>query len=143
MTIAIQVSRASKCKRARYGSVIVSADGRIVSTGYNGKPRGCINDDVCYREGLPDNAPSKPNCCLHSEANAIIFSDPLARIGGTLYVSGVPCTDCLLLLSQSGLAELVYLDNSTGHRGNTDADFVAKYGIKLKITRMEESEIVQ
>lgn len=70
MNIALKVADGSKCIRAKYGSVIVSKDGRIISTGYNGKPRGSKNDHICYRNGLPDNSP-KPNCCLHSEANAI------------------------------------------------------------------------
>jgi dCMP deaminase len=138
--LAVNVSLASKCVRAKYGSVIVSKDGRIVSTGYNGKPRGSKNDDICYRLGLPDNAP-KPNCCLHSEANALLFSDPLEREGGTIYVSGRPCTDCLLLIFQSGIKRLVYLDEdnyATGHSGNINHEnlnetFIKDYGFNDKI----------
>lgn len=134
MNLAIDVAYGSKCIRAKYGSVIVSKDGRIVSTGYNGKPRGSINDSICYREGLPDNA-SKPNCCLHSEANALLFSSPEERAGGTIYVSGRPCTDCLLMIFQSGLSKLVYLDenNATGHSGNFNQSFISKYGFDGKL----------
>lgn len=132
MNIAFSIREASKCLRAKYGSVLVSKDGRIISTGYNGKPRGSINDHICYREGLPSNA-SKPNCCLHSEVNCIMFSDPIEREGGTLYVSGVPCTDCALVIMQSGISRVVYFDGETetGHRGNMDEDFLKKYGCKV------------
>jgi len=134
MRLALDVAKGSKCVRAQYGSVIVSRDGRIISTGYNGKPRGSSNDHICYRVGLEDNA-AKPNCCLHSEANALLFSNPLDRMGGTIYVSGRPCTDCLLMIFQSGISRLVYLDedNSTGHSGNINQSFISDYGFCDKL----------
>lgn len=129
MSLAFEVAKGSKCVRAQYGSVIVSQDGRIVSTAYNGKPRGSVCDQHCFRLGLPPNAP-KENCCLHSEANAVLFCDPLAREGGTLYVSGVPCNDCALVVMQSGVRRLVFFAGVTphGHRGSSDDEFWAKYG---------------
>jgi len=134
MRLAIQVATGSKCKRAKYGTVIVAKDGRIISTGVNGKPRGSKNDDVCYRESLADNA-ARPNCCLHSEMNALLFSDPIAREGSTIYVSGIPCTDCALAIAQSGVARLVYLDDAflNKHHGNFDMDFYNKYGMKFEV----------
>lgn len=133
MKLAHAVSRGSKCVRANYGTVIVSKDGRIVSTGYNGKPRGSTNDHVCYREGLPPNAP-KENCCIHSEANAIMFSDPVERQEATMYVSGIPCNDCALLILQSGISRLVYYTGpqSSGHRGSSDDSFWEKYGSNIE-----------
>jgi len=130
LTLAEHIAIKSKCIRAKYGTIIVSSDGRVVSTGFNGKPRGSINDSICYREGLPDNA-SKPNCCLHSEANAIMFASPEELENGTIYVSGIPCTDCVLMIAQMKLFRCVYLDlpNSTGHMGNLDRTFLKKYGI--------------
>lgn len=128
----------SRCLRAQYGSLIVSADSRIVSTGYNGKPRGSTNDEICYRLDLSDNA-AKPNCCIHSEMNAIMFSSPAERRGGTIYISGIPCTDCLLAIIQSGLTRIVYHDQPSYHlgrlhRGNTDEDFLVKYGVPIQVT---------
>lgn len=145
MNIAHEVAKASKCIRARYGSVIVSEDGRIVSTGYNGKPRGSVNDQICYRDGLPDNA-AKPNCCLHSEANALMFSNPEERKNGTIYVSGIPCTDCTLMILQSGLKRCVFYSgkNEYNHRGNFSWEFLEKYvGLKvghIKFEEMSEAE---
>lgn len=134
MELAFHIASASKCLRAKYGAIIVSKDGRIVSTGRNGKPRSSINDDVCYRVGLEDNA-AKPNCCLHSESNALMFCSPEERDGATMYVSGIPCTDCALLIAQSGIARLVYYtgEQSSGHRGNFDLEFYKKYGMKFEV----------
>ncbi len=126
MKMALHTATASKCVRAQYGTVIVTNDGRVASTGFNGKPRGSRNDDVCYREGLPPSAP-KENCCLHSEANAIMFSSPEERRGATIYVSGVPCRDCSLLIMQSGVTRLVYLDAGM-HVDPTMDEFWEKYG---------------
>lgn len=133
MSLAFAVAKGSKCLRAQYGAVIVK-DGRIVATGYNGKPPHSVNDHICYREGLPNNA-SKPNCCLHSEANAIIHSAPEERQGATMYVSGIPCTDCALLIMASGVTRLVYYDgpSASGHLGNSDHDFWSMYGFDRKI----------
>jgi dCMP deaminase len=135
MGLAFQVAEASKCLRAKYGSVLISADGRIISTGYNGKPRGSSNDGICYRANQPDNSRELPNCCIHSEINCLLFSDPVERQDGTLYVSGIPCTDCMLIIMQSGIYKLVYYDgpSESGHRGNSNAEFIAKYGFGRKL----------
>lgn len=132
MDLAFQVSKGSKCVRAQYGTIIVTKRGGISSTGYNGKPTRSTNDAICYREGLPPNAP-KENCCIHSEWNAIMFSDPEERQGGTMYVSGIPCNDCALLIMQSGIARLVYFDGAsvTGHRGCSNDGYWDKYGSKV------------
>ena len=137
MRLALEVARMSKCVRAQYGTVIVSEEGLVVTTAFNGKPRGACNDGVCYREGLPPNSADKPNCCIHSEQNALMFSSVSARRGGTIYVSGIPCKDCALLIMQSGIRRLVYLDNTEGHRGNSDDEFWADYGVPIERIALE------
>jgi len=134
MNLAIQISTGSKCVRAKYGTVLVSKDGRVVGTGFNGKPRGSCNDHICYREGLQPNSP-KENCCIHSEANAIMFTNPLDREGGTAYVSGICCLDCMLLLLQSGVSRIVYLDSeeSNGHKGSSTYESWEKYGCNVEV----------
>ena len=143
LKLAFLVAEQSKCIRAKYGAVIVSHDGRVVGTSYNGKPRDSINDDVCYREGLPDNA-AKPNCCLHSEANAIMFTSPEECLGATIYVSGVPCTDCTLMIAQRNFVKLVYYNGAnsyTGHMGNFDMDFYNKYGMTFEVVAVYERDL--
>jgi dCMP deaminase len=148
MNLAFDAAKKSKCVRAKYGSVLVSAQNRVLSIGFNGKPAGSRNDHICYREGMPDNA-AKPNCCLHSEVNCLLYSDPIDRFGGSLYVSGIPCTDCLLVIFQSGVSKLVFYDgpSESGHKGNFSWDFVGAYGFMDRITiipfRYEETSILK
>jgi len=134
MGIARSVAEGSKCKRAKFGTVIISADRRrIISTGTNGKPAGSSCDQLCFREGLAPNTPGH-NCCIHSEVNAILFAAPLERRGGTLYCTGRPCNDCTLTILQSGIVRLVYQVITDGtHPGWNGEDVVAKYGVPLEV----------
>ena len=140
MELARGVATASKCRRARFGSVVVSADNRIVGTGRNGKPAGSLCDDVCFRDGLPPNTPGH-NCCIHSEVNALLFVSPADRRGGTLYVTGRPCNDCTLVILNSGIVRLVYLAVTDGtHPGWRGEDVVAKYGVPLEVVAYSDAD---
>ena len=134
LKLAEVVATASKCKRAQYGSVLVSKDGRVLSTGYNGHPRGSTNDHICYRLNLPPNTPERP-CCIHSEINTILFSNPVDRIGGTIYVSGICCKSCTLTLSNSGISRIIYLNkpSASGHMGDGGLAFIKEYGLNLEV----------
>ena len=111
MEIAQAVSMRSTCLRRRYGAVIVSKDGRIVSTGYNGAPRHRAN---CSDLGV------------HAEANAIINGNPLDIVGSTLYLAGSeaisnlptknmrPCAMCERLILNAQIARVVLRDEN-GH----------------------------
>lgn len=133
MSLAMEVAKASKCLRAQFGSVIVSADDRVVGTGYNGKPRGSTCDHVCFREGLPPNSPGRL-CCGHSESHALLFSSPLDRKDGTIYVTGQPCSACSLAILQSGIKRLVYFVVQDGsHPGWTGPDVFAEYGCPIEV----------
>lgn len=63
-----------------------------------------------------------------------MFSDPLERLGGTMYVSGIPCNDCALLIMQSGVRRLVYLDGpaASGHIGSSTDELWAQYGVPIE-----------
>lgn len=124
MEIAQSVSMRSTCLRRRYGAVIVSKDGRIVSTGYNGAPRhraNCTDLKYCLREKLKIKPGTHYELCrsVHAEANAIINGDPLEIIGGTLYLAGTeattnlpskhisPCAMCQRLILNAQIARVV------------------------------------
>lgn len=133
MQFAIVAASASKCPKAQYGAVIVDRNGRIVSTGRNGKPAGSCNDHECYRASTLPDAEKSP-CCLHAEANAISYCDRDKAEGGTLYVNGIPCRTCALTIMGAGLKRLVYLDASvaTGHKGDSNDEFWGRYGIEIE-----------
>ena len=88
LDIAQTVSERSTCLRKRYGAIIVKDDS-IVSTGYNGAPRGrinCCDIGSCTREtlGIPRGERYEMCRSLHSEMNAIISASREEMIGATL-----------------------------------------------------------
>ena len=94
LDIAQTVSERSTCLRKRYGAIIVKND-VIVSTGYNGAPRGrenCSDLEFCMRDKLNIPRGERYELCrsVHSEANAIIAAPREQMIGSTLYMC---CTD--------------------------------------------------
>jgi dCMP deaminase len=97
-------------KRA-VGAVIVN-DLRIISTGYNGTPFGCVNckDGGCDR--CNSNAPSGVNLdsclCIHAEENAVIEAGRAKSNGGTIYVTLFPCLTCAKSVIQAGIKRIVY-----------------------------------
>ena len=124
LDIAKAVGRRSTCLRRKYGAIIVK-DKIIISTGYNGAPRGeanCIDTGLCERERL--NVPKGQNyelcVAVHAEQNAIINADPVKMKGATIYIvgfnadgtlaSGKPCLLCRRMLKNAMLAEVVYLE---------------------------------
>ena len=156
MEIAQAVSMRSTCIRRRYGAVIVSKDGRIVATGYNGAPRhraNCSDLKSCLRAELKIKPGTHYELCraVHAEANAIINGNPLDIVGGTLYLAGTdaatnkptaqmrPCAMCERLILNAQITRVVLRDEN----GNLisvnpldwDDDIVKRYEIEhQKIT---------
>lgn len=93
LDIAQSVSERSTCLRRRFGCVIVNND-EIVSTGYNGAPRGrknCTELGECYREKLSVPRGERYELCrsVHAEQNAIISASRKETIGADLYMVGI------------------------------------------------------
>lgn len=114
MLVAQVMSRRSLCTRARVGAVIVSADHRIVATGYNGPPRGFNHMDAPCTSWCKRSAGNNPKAAdysdcpsSHAESNAFMAADRSAWQGGTLYVTGHVCAGCTKLIANSGIARLV------------------------------------
>lgn len=87
--IAEAVSRRSTCMRRQYGAVIVKND-EIISTGYNGAPRGeenCCDTGLCTRINAEHNDGNYGDCpAVHAEMNAIISASRKDMIGATMYL---------------------------------------------------------
>ena len=93
LDIAETVAERSTCLRKKYGAIIVKNDS-IVSTGYNGAPRGrknCTDLGECMRDKLGIPRGERYELCrdVHSEANAIIAASREQMLGATLYMVGV------------------------------------------------------
>ncbi len=108
-------SKLSKCVKHAVGCLITDSLGRIVSTGYNGTPSGSKN--CC--EHFPDFDATYLNDChnhhqwstvneIHAEVNAVMYSSPEKRLGGTLYVNLQPCSVCAKIIAGCGVARVVY-----------------------------------
>lgn len=116
MEIAEVVAKRSNCCRRHVAAVIVK-DNRVISTGYNGTPRGIANcfDGGCERcnstevksgEGLTDCI------CAHAEENAIVQAayHGIAVKESTIYTTFSPCPYCTRMIINSGIKEVVYKD---------------------------------
>ena len=112
MEIARQVATRSTCLRRHVGAIIVR-DKRILSTGYNGPPRGLrhCDDTGCLREQLGIPSGQRQEICrgLHAEQNAIIQAalHGVSVEGGTVYVTHQPCITCAKMIINSGIVRAV------------------------------------
>ena len=123
LDIAQTVLERSTCGRSHYGALIVRND-EIISTGYNGAPRGranCIDLGFCIRDKLNIPPGERYELCrsVHAEANAIISAARSECIGGTMYIAGKdaktgrllenlqPCSMCRRLIINAGLKKVV------------------------------------
>ena len=123
LEIAKTIAKRSTCLRRNYGAVIVNAD-RIVSTGYNGAPRGdenCCDRGTCPRieKQIAHNSGDYSDCCsVHAEQNAIIHGTFSDMQGATLYLSGFdfdsgtlieakPCPICSRMIRNAGITRVV------------------------------------
>lgn len=123
LDIAETVSERSTCLRRHYGAIIVRED-EIISTGYNGAPRGrknCMDLGVCKRDELKIPSGERYELCrsVHAEANAIISAARRDCIGATLYLAGrnakttdrltdtTPCSMCRRMIMNAGITKVV------------------------------------
>jgi len=132
MGVAILSSFRSKDPQTQVGACIVNRQKRIVGIGYNGFPYGCSDDEYPWGNNN-EFLNSKYPYVVHAEANAILnASVPLE--GSTIYVSLFPCHECVKLIIQSGIKEIVYLsDKYDGTKSNIAAKkMLASANIKLR-----------
>ena len=92
LDIAETVLERATCLRRVYGAIIVKND-EIISTGYNGAPRGrqnCVDMGLCTREAMQVPRGQRYELCrsVHAEANAIISASRRDMVGSTLYLVG-------------------------------------------------------
>ena len=129
LDIADAVSGRSTCLRRRYGAIIVRND-EIISTGYNGAPRGrrnCSDLGYCTRENLHIPSGERYELCrsVHAEANAIISAPRRDMIGATLYLVGreaatnelmpnaMSCSMCKRTIINAGIEKVVIRTSPT------------------------------
>jgi dCMP deaminase len=113
MNIAKVVAMRSNCMKRKVAAIIVK-DKRVVSTGYNGTPRGAknCNEGGCPRcNSMAQSGTALDEClCCHGEENAITQAayHGTSLKGATLYTTFAPCLLCTKMIINSGIAEVVY-----------------------------------
>lgn len=109
-------SERTTCLRRKVGAVIVK-DKSVVSTGYNGPPRGapsCEEKGGCMRQKLNIPSGQRHELCraAHAEANAIVQAAKLGNSteNAVVYCTNFPCSLCVKLMINAGIKEIVYVD---------------------------------
>lgn len=135
LSIARVVASRSNCVKRKVAAVITQ-DRRIISTGYNGTPKGVrnCNEGGCKRcaafgpggEGLGECV------CSHGEENAITQAayHGVSVKGGTMYTTYCPCLLCTKMIINSGLAEVVY--NAEYPMGDFSLALLGEAGIDIR-----------
>ena len=129
LDIAGTVLERSTCLRRRYGAIIVKHD-EIISTGYNGAPRGrknCMDLGYCTRAAMNIPSGERYELCrsVHAEANAIISAARSEVLGATLYMvckdpktgelipGSTSCSMCRRLIINAGIGRVVIRNTPT------------------------------
>lgn len=144
LSVADDMATRSLCEGRQVGAVIVSAQNRIVATGYNGPPAGLRTDDKpcrewCLRqknrrEGIDALSYGLSCPTVHAELNALVFADRRDYEGGTIYVTAACCQDCAKVVANSGVARVVMrVDERDEHREpSATIDFIRECGIDVR-----------
>lgn len=108
MGVAMLAAGRSKDPNTQVGACIVSPENIIISTGYNGMPKGCSDDEFPWaRTGEETKYPF----VVHAELNAILNANGRDLRGSRLYVALFPCNECAKAIIQSGVREVLYLSD--------------------------------
>ena len=134
MEIAELVKKRSTCIKQQVGAVLVK-DKHIISTGYNGAPKGVTHctKDTCLRLNLKHG--EKPELCrgAHAEANAIAQAGyhGTSTKGSVIYCTHFPCIYCVKLLINAGV-EAIYYRRNYNMDNELKMNLLLEAGIKIK-----------
>lgn len=133
LNIAETTLQRSTCLKRHYGAIIVKND-EIISTGYNGAPRGinsCIDRGECLRKDSPRGTDYSNCVSCHAEMNAIISASRRDMIDGTMYLVGKLCE-----FNNNELKELSYVTDPSPC--SICKRLIINSGIKKVVVRIDE-----
>ena len=148
LDIAETVLERATCLRRVYGAIIVKND-EIISTGYNGAPRGrqnCSDLGFCFREAMQVPRGERYELCrsVHAEANAIISASRRDMVGGTIYLVGrdaqtkellsdaTSCSMCRRQIINAGLEKVVIRRTPTEFEVVPVEDWITEDNMELQ-----------
>ncbi len=110
MGVAILSSLRSKDPSTQVGACVASKQNKVVTMGYNGMPIGCNDEDLPWEREADDELDTKYPYVCHAEFNAILNS--LCSLEGCrIYVTLFPCNECAKAIIQSGIKEVIYIED--------------------------------
>ena len=143
MGVSLLAAGRSKDPGTQVGACIVDANNRILSTGYNGFPYGCSDDEYPWsREGACASETKYP-FVVHAELNAILNASGKSLAGARIYVGLFPCNECAKAIIQSGIREVVYLSDKYENDPMTQASkrMMRSAGVKMRQLIPERGEL--
>lgn len=134
MGVAILAAQRSKDPSTQVGACIVDTSKRILSTGYNGFPYGCEDDEYPWERVGESPCATKYPYVVHAELNAILNARGTSLAKSTIYVDLFPCNECAKAIIQSGITEVVYLSDKYGGQEMYKASrrMLNSAGVKLR-----------
>lgn len=142
MGVAILSGFRSKDPNTKVGACIVDQHNKIVGVGYNGFPTGCDDTQLPWsREG--DFLDTKYPYVCHAELNAILNSNFNLR-DCKIFVALFPCNECAKAIIQSGIKEVVYLDDKYKNEDNVKASKIMfnMAGVTLRELVIERNSLL-
>lgn len=129
LNIAEEVSKGSKCISKQVGAVIVK-EGRILSIGYNGTPKGYKNCCEFHKEDNEGHHEWSKKFEIHAEMNALLWAarQGISVDGADIYSTLEPCADCSKNLIASGVKNIFY-KTPYKHTGSDITDFLKDCGV--------------
>lgn len=139
MRVALLAAERSLCYRSQVGAAAFASDRRLVSVGWNGPPAGVDHggescNSWCPRGGGHSHKPAHADClALHAEQNALVHAERGELIGGTLYVTRVPCAPCAREIAGAGIARVVCGPDEGGvfHRPEEVIELLGLCGVEV------------
>ena len=141
MGVSLLAAKRSKDPNTQVGACIVDSNHVILSTGYNGFPLGCSDDELPWARTGED---TKYPYVVHAELNAILNSGGKSLRDATIYVGLFPCNECAKAIIQSGIREVVYLDDKYANEKSTLASkrLLSMAGVKMRKLKPREKTLV-
>jgi len=137
MEIALLSAKRSKDPNTQVGACIVDQNKKIIGIGYNGFPIGCDDDELPWARTAKNINDTKYPYVVHAEANAILNSTKILK-NAKIYVALFPCNECAKLIIQSGIKEIIYLDDKYSETDSHKASKRMLDMAKIKLTHHQQ-----
>lgn len=143
MGVALLAAERSKDPSTQVGACIVDSENRILSTGYNGFPHGCSDDEFPWNRDEAQGE-TKYAFVVHAELNAILNASGKSLAGSRVYVGLFPCNECAKAIIQAGVKEVIYLSDKYHNTASTTASrrMLTAAGVALRQIKPTKAQIV-